>query len=185
MLLACATAYIVTSLPSSYGQSIVFEKGAEKMMRSTDIQFALNAAQVMSGEMQLAELALQQASNPAVKELAHHLREENQKMREDLERAAAEQMLKLPENATQQIILQRHRLLRLSGQAFEAAWIKDLLTDTRESIQSSRREASKGKDSGMKSFAVNTLPLLEARLGALEQLGIYKQSNREPRGKQN
>jgi putative membrane protein len=175
MLLACATAYISTSLSSGYGQSIVFEKGAEKMMRSSDIQFALNAAQVMSGEMQLAALALKQASNPAVKELAHHLMEENQKMREDLQRAAAEQMLKLPENATQQIILQRHRLLRLSGQAFEAAWIKDLLTDTRESIQSSRREASKGKDSSMKSFAVNTLPLLEARLGALEQLGIHKQ----------
>jgi len=178
MLLVCATGYISASLSLGYSQSnrtILFDKGAEKMMRSSDIQFALNAAQVTSGEMQLGELALKQASSTAVKQMASRLIGENQKIRENLRRAAAEQMFELPDNATQQIILQRHQLIRLSGPAFEVAWIKDLLRDTRESMQSFRREAKEGKDSGMKSFAANSLPLLEARLEALEQLGSYKQ----------
>ncbi len=154
--------------PEKHG--IWFDRGAKQMMRSRDIAFSLNAAQVLAGEERLAALALKQADSPAVKQFAKRLEAENRKIRKDLDAVAANMRLVLPHNATQQTLSQRGDLLKLSGPNFDSAFLADLLTDTSENVSSYRNEAHKGKDAAMKSFAARTLPLLGKRLDALKSL---------------
>lgn len=154
--------------PRSRG--IWFDRGAKQMMRSRDVAFTLNAAQVLAGEGQLASLALERADSPAVKQFAKSLQAENRKIRNDLDTVAAKMHLVLPHNATQQTISQRGDLLKLSGPEFDLAFLADLLTDTREGVSSYQKEAHKGKEAEMKSFAERTLPLLRDRLHTIESL---------------
>jgi putative membrane protein len=151
-------------------RGIWFDRGAKQMMRSSDVAFALNTAQVLAGEEQLASLALQRADSPAVKQFAKSLQAENRKIRKDLDAVAAKMHLVLPHNATQQAIFQRSDLLKLSGPEFDVAFLADLLTDTREGVSSYEKEARKGKEAEMKSFAARALPLLRERLDTIESL---------------
>lgn len=149
---------------------IWFDRGAKQMMRSRDVAFALNAAQVLAGEDQLASLALERADSPTVKQFAQRLQDENRKIRKDLDATAAKMRLVLPYNATQQTISQRADLLKLSGPKFDLAFLADLVTDTREDVSSYRKQAEKGKDTEIKSFATRTLPLLHERLDTVKSL---------------
>lgn len=149
---------------------IVFDHGASRMMRSLSVGFALNASQAVAGEIQLAELAVKQASDPAAKQFARRLIDENRKIGEDLNATAAKQRLTLPDNATEQLLSQHADLLRRSGLRFDYAFVDDLVTDSREQVASFQKEAKKGKNIAMKSFAGRTLPVLRARFEAVRSL---------------
>lgn len=138
-------------------------------MRSRDVAFALNAAQTLAGQIQLAELARKRANGPAVRQFAESLIAENQKIGDNLRAVAAKLNLTLPSNATEQDISQHANLLGRS-EGFDSAFLNDLATDTREDISSYKREAEKGKDPGMRAFAARTLPALQARHDAAKSL---------------
>ncbi|MGH9583073.1 MAG: DUF4142 domain-containing protein [Bryobacteraceae bacterium] len=148
---------------------IVFDQGAGKMMQSRDVAFALNAAQVLAGEEQLAALAIKQAG-PAVKQFAERLSAENRKIARDLRDTAAKMQLTLPKNATQQDLSQRGDLLKRSGLKFDAVFANNLVTDSREDLASFQKEAKKGKNPEMKSFAARALPVLRARFDTVKAL---------------
>lgn len=169
-MLAAAILCASLSLAQPPRGAVMFDRGARKMMRSEDVAFALNAAQVLAGQNQLAELALKQAAEPAAKQFASRLLAENRKIGSDLQIVAAKSSLVLPDNATEQNIAQKASLLRLNGPAFDRAFARFLVTDTREDLSSYEKESRKGKDPAMQDFASRTLPVLRARYAASKEL---------------
>lgn len=170
VVLVAAILYVPLSLAQPPKGAVMFDRGARKMMRSQDVAFALNAAQVLAGQNQLAELALKHAAEPAVKQFASRLLAENRKIGSDLRAAAAKSSLVLPDNATEQNIAQKANLLRRSGSAFDAAFAGDLVTCTRQDLSSYEKESRKGKDLAVQGFAARTLSVLRARYAASKEL---------------
>jgi putative membrane protein len=56
------------------------------------------------------------------------------------------------------------RLSKLSGEAFDRTYARDMVRDHRNDVAEFRYEASDGKDAAIKNFASQTLPTLETRL---------------------
>ncbi|MFZ3214548.1 MAG: DUF4142 domain-containing protein [Candidatus Acidiferrales bacterium] len=56
------------------------------------------------------------------------------------------------------------RLAKLSGEAFDRAYARDMVRDHRSDVATFRYEANDGKDTAIKNFASQTLPTLETHL---------------------
>ncbi len=64
------------------------DKGADKMMKSSDMAFAMKAAQGGMAEVQLGQLAAQKADNAAVKAFGRQMVDDHTKANDDLKSAA-------------------------------------------------------------------------------------------------
>jgi putative membrane protein len=56
------------------------------------------------------------------------------------------------------------RLEKLSGKAFDRAYMRDMVLDHTKDVREFRMESKTAKDSSVKNFAAQTLPTLEDHL---------------------
>ena len=54
----------------------------------------------------------------------------------------------------------RDRLAKLSGDAFDKAYMRDMVMDHQHDVAAFKREAESGKDANLKAWAAKTLPTL-------------------------
>jgi putative membrane protein len=140
------------------------DNGTKKMMKSSDATFALHAAQGGLAEVKLGQLALEKASNPEVKSFAQKMVDDHSKANDQLNAAAAKDRMTLPNtmNAKDQSLY--NKLSDLSGAAFDKAYMKAMVKDHEEDIKEFQKEADKGANPDIKSFASSTLPTLQQHL---------------------
>jgi putative membrane protein len=62
------------------------------------------------------------------------------------------------------------RLSKLSGAQFDAEYVKDMLMDHEEDVKDFKKEAESGTDEKIKSFASQTLPLIQGHLDKLKTI---------------
>lgn len=115
-------------------------------------------------EVEMGRLAVQHASNPAVKEFGQHMIDDHTKANDELKEVAAKKGLTVPSavNAKQKITVER--LSRLDGAAFDRAYMQDMVKDHREDVAEFKRESDSGTDPDVKAFASKTLPALQQHL---------------------
>lgn len=58
----------------------------------------------------------------------------------------------------------KDRLSKLSGDAFDKAYMADMVKDHKSDVAAFRNESKTGKDPQVRSFAADTLPTLEDHL---------------------
>lgn len=146
------------------------DNGAKKMMKSADTTFAMKAAQGGIAEVQLGKLAAEKASNPDVKAFGQQMVDDHSKANDDLKSVAAKEGMTLPSdvNAKQQAMY--NRLQKLSGAAFDQAYVKDMVMDHQEDVRVFQKEANSGKDDQMKGFASRTLPVIQGHLDKIKSI---------------
>jgi putative membrane protein len=152
------------------------DTGAQKMMKPGDAVFALKAAQGGVAEVKLGQLALEKASHSDVKTFGQRMVDDHSKANERLKAAAAKGGMTLPltMNASDQALY--NKLSRLTGPAFDRAYIRAMVKDHEEDIKEFQREAAKGTTSDIKAFAKATLPTLQ------EHLEMAKSAERKAAG---
>lgn len=130
----------------------------------TDEQFAKGAAEGGMAEVKLGQLAEDKGQNQAVKDFAKRMVADHTKANDDLKAAANKEDITLPDkmNAHDQALYDR--LSKLSGDAFDRAYARDMVADHRKDIAEFKHEAADGKVAGIKGFASQTLPTLEDHL---------------------
>jgi putative membrane protein len=64
----------------------------------------------------------------------------------------------------------RSRLQKLSGEAFDKAYVKEMVKDHEQDVREFRRMSQKASDADVKAFAAKTLPTLEDHLRAVKDL---------------
>ena len=62
------------------------------------------------------------------------------------------------------------RLAKLSGDAFDRAYIQEMVTDHQKDIAEFQKEATSGKDAAVKAFAAKTLPTLEEHMKLVQDV---------------
>lgn len=138
--------------------------GAQKMLSSADTAFAMKAAQGGLAEVQLGQLAIDKAANPAVKQFGQRMIDDHTKANDQLKQIAQQQNMTLPAtmNAKDQALYDK--LKNLSGPQFDKAYMKAMVRDHEEDIKEFQKEADHGKDSAIQGFASQTLPILKDHL---------------------
>jgi putative membrane protein len=141
----------------------------DKMSTSTaDAKFAKEAAGGGMAEVKLGQLAQEKGSSDFVKQFGKKMVEDHSKINDDLKAVAAKDNITLPSDLPPKQQALYDRLSKLSGEAFDKAYIAAMTRDHKMDIAEFKKEASAGKNPDLKEFASKTLPVIEGHLQMLE-----------------
>ena len=137
------------------------EKGT---LPSSDRTFIKKAAEGGLAEVQLGQLAAEKASSPEVKQFGQRMVHDHTKANEQLKQVASQKGVDVPEKLNAKDAATKARLEKLSGKAFDRAYMRDMLMDHTKDVSEFRMESKNAKDPDVKNFASQTLPTLEDHL---------------------
>jgi putative membrane protein len=130
----------------------------------SDRTFIKKAAQGGLAEVELGKLATEKAASPEVKQFGQRMVEDHSKANEQLKQVASEKGVAVPEKLSPKDAATKARLEKLSGKAFDRAYMHDMVVDHTKDVSEFRMEAKNAKDPDVKNFASQTLPVIEDHL---------------------
>lgn len=146
----------------------------EMPVKADDQKFVKEAALGGMTEVELGKLAQEKASSDAVKEFGKRLEQDHTKSIDRLKQAAAQDGLAVPASLDSKHRKRVDKLSKLSGEAFDKAFVKDAVKDHQKDIREFKNEEENGTHVNIKNFAAETAPTLQAHLAMAKSL---KQSN--------
>jgi putative membrane protein len=129
-----------------------------------DRQFVEKAADGGKAEVMLGELAQKQASDEQVKQFGNRMVKDHGKANDELARLASAKGISLPTTVGREHRAHADKLAKLSGAAFDRAYMKHMVDDHKKDISEFEKQAKSGKDAELKAFAERTLPTLREHL---------------------
>jgi putative membrane protein len=136
--------------------------GADASMKSgADHMFVMEAAQGGMAEVALGRLAADKASNDRVKQFGQRMVADHSKANDELKALAQTKSISIPMDLDAKHKATQDRLSKLSGAAFDRAYIQEMVADHKKDVADFRKESQSGKDSEVKAWAAKTLPTLE------------------------
>jgi putative membrane protein len=146
------------------------DQGSSKMMKSADTTFAMKAAQGGMAEVQMGKLAADKATDPDVKAFGQQMVDDHTKANDDLKSVAEKKGMTLPADLDAHDHATYSKLQKLSGAAFDHAYVKDMVLDHEKDVKEFQKEANNGKDTEIKDFASRTLPVLQGHLDKIKSI---------------
>ncbi len=143
--------------------------------------FVKHAAQGGTAEVALGKMAADKASDPDVKQFAQRMVDDHSKANDELSSLATSKGMQAPTTppAKEQALMDR--LGKLSGAAFDKAYMQAMVTDHNHDVSEFQKYSRSGSDPEVKAWAAKTLPTLEehqrmakqtaAKVGAGTQTG--------------
>jgi putative membrane protein len=130
----------------------------------SDSDFAKDAAQGGVADVKLGQLAQDKGTSDAVKEFGKRMVDDHSAANDKLKSIAQQESVNLPTNLNKKDQATYDKLSKLSGDAFDRAYARDMVKDHQDDIAAFRQEVSNGQDPQIKSFASGTLPTLQDHL---------------------
>jgi putative membrane protein len=131
---------------------------------TSDETFVKKAAEGGMAEVELGKLAADKATSNDVKQFGQKMVEDHSKANDQLKSLAQAKNITLPADLNAKDKALSDRLSKLSGPAFDRAYMRAMVSDHTKDVNEFRTEAKAGADSDVKSWASNTLPTLETHL---------------------
>jgi putative membrane protein len=131
---------------------------------AADTAFAKEAAIGGMAEVELGNLAKTKASSSDVKQFGDRMVNDHGKANDELKQWAQQKNVTLPTTLDAKHQATRDRLSKLSGDAFDKAYMHDMLMDHQKDVAAFKRESTSGKDADLKAWAGKTLPTLQDHL---------------------
>jgi len=143
-----------------------FAKSAKKptVRPMSDQTFVTKAAAGGLAEVDLGKLAQEKGASQQVKSFGKRMVDDHSRANDELKALAKSKNITLPADLDTHDRAEHDRLAKLSGAAFDRAYMRAMLTDHREDVNEFRHESTTGKDTDIKAFASKTLPTLEDHL---------------------
>src|SRR3954466_4225605 len=138
--------------------------GAAKTGGGADQPFAKEAAVGGMAEVELGNLAKEKASSADVKQFGDRMATDHGKGNDELKQWAQQKKITLPAAMDAKHKATRDRLAKLSGDAFDKAYMRDMVMDHQHDVAAFKHEAASGKDPDLKAWAAKTLPTLQDHL---------------------
>ena len=131
---------------------------------AADEAWMMKAAKGGIAEVELGKLASEKGTTDAVKHFGRRMVDDHGKANDELKTLAANKKVTLPSDISPEDKALRDRLTRLSGPAFDQAYIKAMVNDHVKDVNAFTMEAKSGADADVKAWAAKTLPTLEEHL---------------------
>ena len=137
-----------------------------------DRAFLRNAAEINLSEVVLGQFALQKASAEPIKAFAQRMITDHTNAQQKLKDVAAREDVVLPEIWDAKDIALYARLAKLSGPDFERAYINAMVEGHTQAVALFRSEARSAASPAVRTFASDTLPMLEEHLKLAHQASV-------------
>jgi len=131
---------------------------------ASDRAFAREAAVGSMAEVDLGNLAKEKASSSDVKAFADRMVTDHSKANDELKQWALTNNVTLPTALDAKHKATHARLEKLSGAAFDKAYMRDMLSDHKTDVAKFKTESKSAKNGDLKDWAGKTLPTLEDHL---------------------
>jgi len=129
-----------------------------------DQKFAQDAAAGGLAEVEMGQLAADKASNEKVKQFGQRMVTDHSKANTELKTLASKKGLTLPDSPKPKDKSMAQKMSKLSGAAFDKAYMQDMVKDHQKDVAEFQKEASSGSDPDLKAWAGTTLPVLQEHL---------------------
>jgi putative membrane protein len=126
--------------------------------------------QLMLGEKEigLARLALEKSTRPGVRQFAEKLLRDHQQAGDELRQIAVRQQVNVTTNADQ-LDVERDRLSKLSGAAFDREYLVEMIADHERAVRD-LEAVSKDENAEIRGWATKTLPHVREHLETARKL---------------
>lgn len=144
---------------------------ATAVLAQFDQAFMTEAAEDGQFELEVARLAAEKASDPAVKSFAQMLVDDHGAANDKLREIASSHNVALPASLPEDKKKELERLANLSGAEFDREFVKIAgLKDHRHDIDEFEKASTQAQNGDVKNFAQSTLPTLKKHLEAAQKL---------------
>ena len=141
------------------------QKSATKAGAVPDAQFVTKVAQGNMAEVALGKLATEKSQNDDVKKFGQMMVDDHSKAEQELEGVASKNNWTVPKDVSAQQKAEQQHLEKLSGAAFDRAYIQMMVKDHTKDVAEFKKEAaSTSVNSDLKDFATRTYPTLNDHL---------------------
>jgi putative membrane protein len=152
---------VMLGISASFGFA---QSPAAAQKPSPDSRFVVDAAKGGLSEIELGKLATEKAGSDSVKKFGQLMVDDHRKIGEEVKTLAQNKNITLPADADGSHNATHDRLAKLSGEAFDRAYMKAMADGHLKTVYAFRLEARSGKDPDVKAWASKTLPMLEDHL---------------------
>lgn len=150
------------------GHSGHMQGQAAGQLTNQDQKFVMDAAAGGMMEVELGRLAAQKASSAEVKAFGQRMVTDHSKANEQLMALAATKGLSISKSLPADMQKEHDKLASLSGAEFDRMYMQHMLKDHKKDVSEFEKQSQKGTDSGLRSFAQQTLPVLREHLTLAE-----------------
>lgn len=139
-------------------------------LSDADRKFVMEAAEGGQMEVELGQLAQQKASSDAVKQFGQRMATDHSKAGQELAQLAAGKGVELPKQPSRKTQMEKDRLSKASGSAFDREYVKMMVKDHEKDVAAFKRQSQQAQDPDLKAWAAKTLPTLEDHLKSIKQI---------------
>jgi putative membrane protein len=144
-----------------------------------DADFAVTAAEDNMFEVKVAQLAETNASSSEVKSFAKAIIADHNKVSEELRALAASEDITLPVSLSDRCQRKYDDISGKSGREFDEKFADLMVKDHKDVVDNFKKEADKGEDPEIKSFAARNVSSFEHHLAQAQALeDVVKRTNR-------
>lgn len=144
---------------------------------SPDRKFMKEAAIGGMAEVELGRLAANRGASSEVRNFGQRMVTDHSQANSDLMRIAANLRVKLPTDLDQKHKNVLNRLSRLSGSAFDRAYVKDMVKDHKKDLKAFRKEANSGQNADVRAFAAKYVPVIAHHLQMIQEIDAGMNGN--------
>ena len=139
-------------------------QGAANAAMNADQHFVVEAYEGGMAEVALGQLATEKASNPKVKEFGQRMVTDHGKANDELKTLAEAKKIPLPTKLSAKDQALKDRLSKLSGPAFDHAYMTDMVKDHQADSAAFHKQATTGQDPEIKARAAKTGAVVDEHL---------------------
>jgi putative membrane protein len=132
--------------------------------------FVTEAASGGMLEVELGNLAQQNAANPRVKEFGAMMVRDHSKANDELKQLAANKRFNVPASLKEKHQHHKDELSKKTGKDFDKAYMKMMVDDHQEDIDKFEKASKNSTDNDLKNFAAKTLPVLHTHLDSAKAI---------------
>jgi putative membrane protein len=139
-----------------------------------DKAFVKKAMEGNMAEVQMGQLALQKSSDDQVKQFAQRMVDDHGKMLDQLKPAAQAMGVKVPDGPPKGAMKNMDKMKGLSGDAFDQAYIKDMVKDHKKDSSEFKQEAESTQNPQLKQLVTEASQTIDSHLQQIQQIAQTK-----------
>ena len=163
--------------PSAQQQQQMGQMAGATSMNSgpaADKAFVKKALEGNEAEIQMGQLALQKSVDDQVKQFAQRMVDDHGKMQEQLKPVAQQMGVKVPDGPSKGQMKKMDKMKSLSGDAFDQAYIKDMVKDHKSDSSDFKLEAQNTQNPQLKQLATDGGQTIDSHLQQIQQIAQAK-----------
>jgi putative membrane protein len=149
---------------------LVFAGGLSAELTTAEKTFVTKAAKGNLAEVELGKLASEKSHNQQIKDFGQQMVTDHSKANDNLKPIADSNGVQWPTKLTGEPKALYDKLSTLSGAAFDKTYVHAMVEDHQKDAKEYETESGKVKDSQLKSYVDQTLPVVQQHLSHIQSI---------------